>query len=85
MMPYGITELQSGFWFASLLMPCMLRPPVYCMYRYNVHISYTSLVFVSECNTQSHTAVWFPASPGGSTATTWQSFLMVFWVLPPNL
>ena len=38
----------------GLLMPCMLRPPVYCMYKYNVQISHTSLVFVSECNTQSH-------------------------------
>ena len=33
--------------------------PVYCMYMYNVQISHTSLVFVSECSTQSHTAVWF--------------------------
>ena len=39
-------------------MSCMLRPLVYCMYMYNVQISHTSLVFVSECNTQSHTAVW---------------------------
>jgi len=59
-------------------------PPAYCMYVYNVQISHTSLVFVSECNTQSHTAVWFPASPVGSSTTAWQSFLMVFWVLPPN-
>jgi len=49
-----------------------------CMYTYNVQIYHTSLVFVSECNTQSHTAVWFPASPGGSPATAGQSFLMVF-------
>ena len=26
----------------GLLMPCMLRPPVYCMYMYNVQISYQS-------------------------------------------
>ena len=43
----------------GLLMPCILRPLVYCMYMYNLHISHTSLVFVSECSTQSHTAVWF--------------------------
>jgi len=29
MTPYGITELQSGFWFALHLMPCRLGPPVY--------------------------------------------------------
>jgi len=26
MMPYGITELQSDFWYALQLMPCMLDP-----------------------------------------------------------
>jgi len=35
-------------------MPCMLRSHVYCMYMYNVQICHTSLVLVSECNTQSH-------------------------------
>jgi len=35
--------------------------------------------------TELTTAVWFPASPGGSGTTAWQSFLMVFWLLPPNL
>ena len=69
MMPHGITELQSGVWFALHAMPCMLRPPVYCMYMYNVQIFHTSLVFVSERSTQSHTAVCFPASPGDSTTT----------------
>jgi len=53
---YGITELQSGGWFADAL---HAQAPVYCMYMYNVQISPTSLVFVSECNTHSHTAVWF--------------------------
>jgi len=85
MMPHGITELHSGFWFALHVMRCIPTPPVYCMSLYNVQISHTCLVFVSECSTQSHTAVWFPASLGGSTTTAWQSFLMVFWVLPPNL
>jgi len=41
MMPHGITELQSGFWLALHAMPCMLMPPVYCMYMYNVQISHT--------------------------------------------
>jgi len=59
MIPYGIKELQSGFWFPLQVMSYMLRPLVYCMYMYNVQISHTSLVFESECNTQSHTAVWF--------------------------
>ena len=39
----------------------MLRPPVVYIYVYNVQISHflhTSLVFVSECNTQSHAAIW---------------------------
>ena len=31
----------------GLLMPCMLRPPVCCMYMYNVQISHTILVVVS--------------------------------------
>ena len=32
------------------------QAPVYCLYMYNVQIFHTSL---NECNTQSHTAVWF--------------------------
>jgi len=59
MIPYGIEELQSGFWFPLQVMSCMLRSPVYFMYMYNVQISHTSLVFVSEYNTRSHAAVWF--------------------------
>ena len=53
MMSNGITELQSSFWFADALLgqaPCILYVHVLC----NVQISRTSLVFVSECNTQSH-------------------------------
>ena len=52
MMPHGITELQLGFWFALHVMPCIPTLPVYCMFMYDVQISHTSLVFVSECNTQ---------------------------------
>jgi len=87
MIPYGIKELQSGFWSPLQVMSCMFRALVYCMYVYNVQFSqlfHTSLVFVSECNTQSHTAVWSPVSPGGSTTTVWRGFQRVFLMLLCN-
>jgi len=68
MRPYGITLLQTGFWFALQLVSCMLESPVFCIYLYYVQLSHASLVFESECNTLSHTAVNL-VSPGPSATT----------------
>jgi len=64
-------------WCHALYFVCTCIVYSCCVYT-------TSLVFVSECCTHSHTAVRFSASSGGLTETGWQSFQMVFWVLLPN-